>query len=125
LTNKLTIISDGKDALDYIYCEGKYRTRDAEDMPQLMLLDLKLPHVNGMEILRRMKSDERTKKIPVVVITVSRDEQDLNEAYELGANSYIIKPVEFEKFVKAVSEVGYYWAVVNQPPARKKAGVGR
>ena len=116
LTNKVHVVKDGAEALEYIFANGAYAHRKIEDHPRVILLDLKLPKVDGLEVLRRIKSDERTKMIPVVVLTSSKEERDLVESYRLGANSYIAKPVDFESFVKAVSELGLYWLLLNQPP---------
>jgi CheY-like chemotaxis protein len=116
LANKVHVVKDGAEALEYIFANGAYAHRKIEDHPRVILLDLKLPKVDGLEILRRIKSDERIKTIPVVVLTSSREERDLVESYRLGANSYITKPVDFESFVKAVSELGLYWLLLNQPP---------
>ena len=116
LTNKVHVVKDGAEALEYIFATGAYARRDINHNPRVILLDLKLPKVDGLEILRQIKSDERTKMIPVVVLTSSKEERDLVESYRLGANSYITKPVDFESFVKAVSELGLYWLLLNQPP---------
>jgi CheY-like chemotaxis protein len=109
-------VKDGAEALEYIFAIGAYATRDINHNPRVILLDLKLPKVDGLEVLRQIKSNERTKMIPVVVLTSSKEERDLVESYRLGANSYITKPVDFESFVKAVSELGLYWLLLNQPP---------
>jgi two-component system response regulator len=116
ITNKVHVVKDGAEALEYIFATGAYASRDINCIPKVILLDLKLPKVDGLEVLRRIKSDERTKLIPVVVLTSSKEERDLVESYRLGANSYIAKPVDFESFVKAVSELGLYWLLLNQPP---------
>jgi len=116
ITNKVHVVKDGPEALEYIFAKGVYAYRKIEDYPKVILLDLKLPKVDGLEVLRQIKSDERTKLIPVVVLTSSKEERDLVESYRLGANSYIAKPVDFESFVKAVSELGLYWLLLNQPP---------
>ena len=114
LANRLLHIDDGVEALDFIFGEGKYQDRQDEFRPKLILLDLKLPKVDGLDILRRIKSDDRTKKFPVVVLTSSKEESDVVESYRLGANSYIVKPVNFESFTSAVTELGMYWLVLNQ-----------
>jgi two-component system response regulator len=103
-------------ALEFIFAGGEYAGRPVERTPKLILLDLKLPKVNGIEVLERSKADERTKNIPIVVLSSSREGSDLNRCYELGVNSYIVKPVEFEHFVKAVSDLGFYWLLLNQMP---------
>lgn len=117
LTNKIHVVGDGEEALDYIFGNGAYEQRDIRHTPKVILLDLKLPKVDGLEVLRRIKSDERTKRIPVVVLTSSREEKDVVESYELGVNSYIVKPVDFDKFVESVGKLGLYWLLLNEPPA--------
>lgn len=116
LANKVYVVKDGAEALEFIFGTGAYAERDINYNPKVILLDLKLPKVDGLEVLRRIKSDERTKVIPVVVLTSSKEERDLVESYKLGANSYITKPVDFDKFVEPVSELGLYWLLLNQPP---------
>lgn len=116
LANHVLVAKDGAEALEFIFATGAYSQRRIENGPKVILLDLKLPRVDGLEVLRRIKSDERTKAIPVVVVTTSEQEQDVVESYQLGANSYIVKPVSFEKFVQAVSELGFYWMLLNKPP---------
>jgi CheY-like chemotaxis protein len=116
ISNKVYVVNDGAEALEFIFATGGHAERDINDQPKVILLDLKLPKVDGLEILRRVKSDERTKTIPVVVLTSSKEEKDLVESYRLGVNSYVVKPVAFESFVKAVSELGLYWLLLNQPP---------
>ena len=114
--NKIHHIKDGAEALDYIFATGAYAHRKIEDSPKVIFLDLKLPKVNGIEVLHRIKSDERTKGIPVVILTSSKEERDMAKSYNLGVNSYIAKPVEFEKFVDTVSELGLYWLLLNKLP---------
>ena len=120
LSNRIDVARDGVEALDFIFCEGAHAGRHIEDMPKVILLDLKLPKVDGMEVLRRLKGDPRTKKIPVVVLTSSMDLKDVVGCYELGVNSYIVKPVNFERFSAAVQKLGMYWLLINQPPKIEK-----
>ncbi len=115
LTNRIQVARDGQDALDYIFCEGDYGSRRIEDVPRVILLDLKLPKVGGVEVLQRVKSDPRTRTIPVVILTSSKEQRDITSSYHYGANSYIVKPVMFENFVKAMQEVGMYWLMLNEP----------
>lgn len=117
LANKLIHMKDGEEALDFLFGTGNFIGRDINLKPSLILLDLKMPKVDGLEVLERVKSNEATKKIPVVILTSSKEDPDVSKCYELGANSYIVKPVEFESFMKAVSELGMYWLILNQPPA--------
>jgi len=114
LANKLLHIDDGAEALDYIFSKGKYAGNKAIFKPSLILLDLKLPKVDGLEILRQLKANERTSTIPVVILTSSKEENDIITSYQLGINSYIVKPVNFESFTKAVAELGMYWILLNQ-----------
>jgi two-component system response regulator len=116
LANELIHLKDGAEALDFIFAQGKYLERKMSDLPNVIVLDLKMPKVNGIEVLRRIKSDERTKRIPVVMLTSSKEDPDIQECYNLGVNSYVVKPVEFEHFVKAVSNLGLYWMILNQSP---------
>ena len=116
IINHIHLITDGAEALDYFFCKGRYNERNANVNPKFVILDLKLPKIDGLEILRRIKSDNRTKLIPVVVLTSSKEDKDVIESYKLGVNSYIVKPVDFEKFVKYVVELGMYWLLLNQPP---------
>lgn len=116
LANRIVQVKDGAQALDFIFAAGAYSHRKIENVPRVVLLDLKLPKVDGIEVLRALKSDDRTKQIPVVVLTSSAEDRDLVETYKLGVNSYIVKPVDFENFIKAVSEVGFYWLLLNKPP---------
>jgi two-component system response regulator len=116
LTNNIHVARDGAEAIEFLFCEGAHAARKIEDGPKLILLDLKLPKVDGLEVLKRVKSDARTKTIPVVVLTSSKEQNDVVESYQLGVNSYIVKPVNFEGFSTAVLEVGMYWLLLNQAP---------
>lgn len=120
LTNRIEVARDGAEAIEFLFCEGAHAGRRIEDGPKVVLLDLKLPKIDGMEVLRRLKADPRTKAIPVVVLTSSKEQKDVVESYNLGVNSYIVKPVNFERFAIAVQELGYYWLLVNQPPGGEK-----
>jgi two-component system, response regulator len=115
LANHIYVARDGEEALDFLFCRGSFAQRSFESPPKLVLLDLKLPKVDGMEVLKQLKSDPRTKTIPVVIMTSSKEERDLVRGYNLGANSYIQKPVDFEQFRETVKSVGLYWLVINQP----------
>jgi len=116
LSNRIGTARDGAEALEFIFGEGPYAGRKIKDGPKVILLDLKLPKVDGLEVLKRVKSDERTKAIPIVMLTSSKEQSDVVESYRLGVNSYIVKPVNFESFAKAVLELGMYWLLLNQPP---------
>jgi len=116
VANPVEVIEDGAKALDYLFGTGAHAGRDANHTPKVILLDLKLPKLNGLEVLARVRADERTREVPVVVLTSSREDADVAAAYRLGANSYIVKPVEFEAFMHAVGEVGLYWLLLNEPP---------
>lgn len=117
LANKLVWVKDGAEALDFIFARGEFSHRAVINGPKVILLDLRLPKVDGMEVLRQVKADVRTRTIPVVVLTSSKEDRDIAESYKLGVNSYISKPVEFDEFAKTVSELGLYWLLVNHPPA--------
>jgi DNA-binding response OmpR family regulator len=122
LSNEVVVASDGEEALDYLYYRGKYQRRSG-DNPAVMLLDLKLPKVNGLEVLEAIRADDALKLIPVVVLTSSREEQDMVKSYKLGVNAYVVKPVDFHEFVNAIKELGVFWAIINEPPpgsTRKK-----
>jgi len=116
LANSIHIARDGAEALDYIFCEGPHAARPITDIPKVILLDLKLPKIDGLDVLKRIKADPRTKMIPVVVLTSSKEQSDVVESYQLGVNSYIVKPVNFEQFCQSVRELGLFWLLLNQPP---------
>src|SRR5712671_3339055 len=116
LANNIYVVRDGEEALDFLFCRGAFAQRSFDHPPKLVLLDLKLPKVDGMEVLKQIKSDLRTRTIPVVIMTSSKEERDLVAGYNLGANSYIQKPVDFDQFRETVKSVGLYWLVINQPP---------
>ena len=116
IMNEVVVARDGAEALDYLFGAGAYTGRDMSVMPQIILLDLKLPKIDGLEVLRRLRNDERTKLLPVVVLTSSKEERDLTESYSLGANSYIRKPVNFAQFSEAIRQLGLYWLVLNESP---------
>jgi CheY-like chemotaxis protein len=115
LANEVVIARDGQQALDYLFCRGEFRNRP-NDNPAVMLLDLKLPRVDGLEVLQQVKADARLRMIPVVVLTSSHEEKDKMRSYDLGVNAYVVKPVDFHEFVNAVKELGVFWAVINEPP---------
>ena len=114
IVNDVMVVRDGVEAIDYLFATGTHASRDKDQMPQLVLLDLKLPKVNGLQVLQRIRSDPRTKRLPVVIFTSSNEEEDLINSYNLGANSYVRKPVEFEQFLEATKQLGLYWLVLNQ-----------
>ena len=118
VANQVFHVEDGADALAFLFATGKWAERHASPQPRLVLLDLKLPKVDGLEVLRRIKADPRTQMIPVVVLTSSREDRDIVESYKLGVNSYIVKPVDFEKFVQAVEHLGLYWLLLNEAPPK-------
>ncbi len=119
ILNEVTVVRDGAEALDYLFCQGAYAGRDACRQPAVTLLDLKLPKIEGLEVLKRLRADERTRLLPVVILTSSKEEQDLVNGYRLGANSYIRKPVDFTKFMEAVRQLGLYWLVLNESPPKR------
>ncbi len=116
LANKIQVVRDGEEATDFLFCRGPYGNRSFDRPPKLVLLDLKLPKVDGLEVLRQVKNDARTKAIPVVILTSSKEEEDLVNGYHLGVNSYIQKPVDFDQFREMVKQLGLYWLLVNEPP---------
>jgi two-component system response regulator len=115
ITNRIEVARDGEEALEFIFCEGPFARRKMENGPKVILLDLKLPKIDGLEVLRRIKSDPRTRSIPVVMLTSSREQNDVVESYDLGVNSYIVKPVDFDQFSEAVQKLGMYWMLTNHP----------
>ena len=115
LANEVIVARDGEEALEYLYSRGKFKTRSS-DNPAVMLLDLKLPKVDGLEVLKQIKSEEKLRMVPVVVLTSSKEEKDMVASYRLGVNAYVVKPVDFHEFVNAIKELGIFWAVINQPP---------
>ena len=119
ILNEVVVARDGAEALDYLFATGSYAGRDTSVMPQVILLDLKLPKVDGLEVLKHIRAGERTKLIPVVILTSSKEEQDIIKGYDLGANSYLRKPVDFRQFTEAIRQVGLYWLILNEPAPRK------
>ncbi len=116
ISNNIHVVRDGAEALDFVFCTGGYAARNINNRPKVVLLDLKLPKVDGLEVLRRIREDEHTHNIPVVVLTSSREDRDIDECYKLGVNSYITKPVDFEQFTESVRVLGFYWLLLNRPP---------
>ena len=119
LSNQITVVRDGEEALEYIFCTGAYSHRNIENGPKIVLLDLNLPKIDGLEVLRQIKANPKTRVIPICVLTTSREERDIVDSYQLGINSYIVKPVDFEQFVEAIRTLGLYWLLLNQPPIIK------
>lgn len=116
MANQVVWVKDGAEALDFIFATGAYSHRNPEDLPKLILLDLRMPKVDGLEVLQKIKAEEKTRQIPVVVLTSSNEDRDIVESYKLGVNSYVSKPVEFDEFIDAVSTLGFYWMLINNPP---------
>ena len=119
VANEMIVAEDGQEALEYLFGTGNHLGRDVTETPALILLDLKLPRVDGLQVLRQIRADERTRRVPVVILTTSKEEQDVAQSYDLGANSYIRKPVDFTQFVEAIQHMGLYWLVINEPPPSK------
>ncbi|NHJ39714.1 MAG: response regulator [Asgard group archaeon] len=117
ILNELIIVNNGQEALDYLFCNGKFKNRDPKITPELILLDLKMPKVDGLEVLKQIRENNQTKHLPVVILTTSKEEKDMIKSYCLGANSYIIKPVDFDQFIEAVKQLGLYWLELNQRPS--------
>lgn len=122
LVNKLVWVKDGAEALDFLFAKGEFSDRNPDDLPKLILLDLRMPKVDGLEVLHRIKEDDKMRKIPVVVLTSSKEDRDIVESYKLGVNSYVSKPVEFDEFIDAVSTMGFYWILINKPPSEASNG---
>ena len=120
ISNEVVVVRDGAEALDYLFATGNYSGRDISVMPAVILLDLKLPKVSGLEVLRRLRADKRTEILPVVILTSSKEEQDMINGYKLGANSYVRKPVDFKQFNEAIKQLGLYWLVINEPPPKTR-----
>lgn len=118
MMNRIVVVRDGEQALNYLFRRAAYALRNPQEIPEMVLLDLKLPKIDGLEVLRQIRSDPRTRLLPVVILTSSKEEQDLIEGYSLGANSYVRKPVDFNQFLEAVKQLGLYWLVLNEPPPR-------
>lgn len=116
VANRLFVVRDGQEALDWIFCEGQHAGREPKLTPSLVLLDLKLPKINGLEVLQAIRADERTRRQPIVILTSSREEQDIIQSYDLGANSYIQKPVDYTQFLEAIRQLGVYWMLLNEVP---------
>ena len=116
IANNIIHVKDGASALDFLFGKGEFEKRDLNNKPKVILLDLKMPKVDGLEVLNRIKADELTRKIPVIILTSSKENPDIEKAYSFGANSYIVKPVDFESFSKAITDLGFYWLLLNQPP---------
>jgi len=118
IVNEIEVVTDGAEALDYLFCKGKYALKDQDLHPTLILLDLQLPKIDGLEVLRQIRKNEKTKLIPVIIFTSSNEERDIIESYSLGANSYVRKPVDADQFEKAVQELEMYWLLINEPPPK-------
>lgn len=120
VTDEIAVVRDGPEALDFLFCRGTHASRDPEQMPQLVLLDLNLPKLGGLDVLKALRADARTRRLPVVILTSSKEDRDVLEGYGLGANGYVVKPVNFEQFSEAVRQLGLYWLLVNQGPPRRE-----
>jgi two-component system response regulator len=122
VSSEIVVVSDGEEAIDYLFATGRHAGRDPKVMPEVILLDMKLPKIDGLGVLRRVRADERTKRLPVVVLTSSKEERDVTSSYNLGANSFVRKPVDFSEFVDAARHLGLYWLVMNEPPPLRENG---
>ena len=124
ISSEIVVVGDGEEAIDYLFATGRYAGRDPMVMPELILLDMKLPKMDGLGVLRRLRADERTRLLPVVILTTSKEEKDITSSYNLGANSFVRKPVDFAQFIDAARHLGLYWLVMNEPPPRRENGRG-
>jgi CheY-like chemotaxis protein len=122
ISSEIVVVGDGEEAIDYLFAAGRYAGRDPRVMPELILLDMKLPKIDGLGVLRRMRADERTRRLPVVILTTSKEEKDITSSYNLGANSFVRKPVDFAQFIDAARHLGLYWLVMNEPPPLRENG---
>jgi len=120
ISSEIVVVGDGEEAIDYLFATGRYAGRDPSVMPELILLDMKLPKIDGLGVLRRLRADERTRRLPVVILTTSKEEKDITSSYNLGANSFVRKPVDFAQFIDAARHLGLYWLVINEPPPRRE-----
>ena len=122
VSNEIVVVGDGEEAVDYLFATGRHAGRDLKVMPEVILLDMKLPKIDGLGVLRRLRADERTRRLPVVILTSSKEEKDVTSSYNLGANSFVRKPVDFAQFIDAARHLGLYWLVMNEPPPRQENG---
>ena len=122
VSNEIVVVSDGEEAIDYLFATGRHAGRDPKVMPEVVLLDMKLPKIDGLGVLRRLRADERTRRLPIVILTTSKEEKDITSSYNLGANSFVRKPVDFVQFIDAARHLGLYWLVMNEPPPRRETG---
>ena len=122
VSNEIVVVGDGEEAIDYLFARGRHAGRDSEAMPEVILLDMKLPKIDGLGVLKRLRADERTRRLPVVMLTSSKEERDVTSSYDLGANSFIRKPVDFTQFIDAARHLGLYWLEMNEPPPPRESG---
>jgi CheY-like chemotaxis protein len=122
IPSEIVVVGDGEEAIDYLFATGRHASRDPKVMPEVVLLDMKLPKIDGLGVLRRLRADERTRRLPVVILTSSKEEKDVNSSYNFGANSFVRKPVDFDQFIDAARHLGLYWLVMNEPPPPRENG---
>jgi two-component system, response regulator len=122
ISNEIVVVGDGEEAIDYLFATGRHAGRDPKVMPEVILLDMKLPKIDGLGVLKRLRADERTRRLPIVILTSSKEEKDVTSSYNLGANSFVRKPVDFDQFIDAARHLGLYWLVMNEPPPRPENG---